>query len=339
MTRSWFGRSARGRRTLALLLAPLALASLGGCVHSGESTAAAEAPSTSQRPVQISPLPAATAQSAATVEPASTGEQATAAAPTTVPPTSEAPTTLPATTEAPTTTAEPTTTTAAPTTTLAVNIEPVPAAPVAFAAVGRAGGKATAAIQARLLEIGLWNAGPTGNYDLTTTQAVMAFQKYMGLSASGKVDQPTAQALQTVTERPHATTTVGDMVEVDKDKQLVFIVRGGRTLWTINASTGSGKAYAEPDKNHPGEIQSGVAITVVGLWKVTLERPDGWWPGDLGQIYRPKYFHGGEAVHGSNDVPNHPASHGCVRVSVPAMDFIWANDLMPLKSPVWVHGG
>jgi lipoprotein-anchoring transpeptidase ErfK/SrfK len=44
-------------------------------------------------------------------------------------------------------------------------------------------------------------------------------------------------------------------------------------------------------------------------------------------------------VHGSNSIPNYPASHGCVRVSVPAMDFIWEQNLMPMRITVWVHGG
>ena len=69
------------------------------------------------------------------------------------------------------------------------------------------------------------------------------------------------------------------------------------------------------------------------------ERPEGWWEGDLGEIYRPKYFKGGIAVHGSSSIPNYPASHGCVRVSVPAMDFIWEQNLMPMRITVWVHGG
>ena len=61
--------------------------------------------------------------------------------------------------------------------------------------------------------------------------------------------------------------------------------------------------------------------------------------GDLGEIYRPKYFTGGIAVHGSNHVPDYPASHGCVRVSVSAMDWIWEIGIMPLEIPVWVHEG
>jgi lipoprotein-anchoring transpeptidase ErfK/SrfK len=42
-------------------------------------------------------------------------------------------------------------------------------------------------------------------------------------------------------------------------------------------------------------------------------------------------------VHGSNNIPNYPASHGCVRVTTQAMDFIWANNLMPKGMAVWVH--
>ena len=55
--------------------------------------------------------------------------------------------------------------------------------------------------------------------------------------------------------------------------------------------------------------------------------------------YVVKYFTGGIAVHGSNHVPDYPASHGCVRVSVPAMDWIWASGIMPMNIPVWVHEG
>jgi lipoprotein-anchoring transpeptidase ErfK/SrfK len=125
----------------------------------------------------------------------------------------------------------------------------------------------------------------------------------------------------------------------DKQRQLLFVVQGGKTVWTLNTSTGNGLPYEEEDKNTPGEKQTGVAITPDGLWKVNRERPEGWWEGDLGEIYRPKYFRGGIAVHGSNSIPNYPASHGCVRVSVPAMDFIWDQNLMPMRITVWVHGG
>jgi lipoprotein-anchoring transpeptidase ErfK/SrfK len=80
------------------------------------------------------------------------------------------------------------------------------------------------------------------------------------------------------------------------------------------------------------------AITPVGTFRINRERPDGWWVGDLGQIYRPKYFIGGVAIHGSLSVPAHPASHGCVRVSVAAMDMIWEQEILPRGTTVVVYG-
>jgi lipoprotein-anchoring transpeptidase ErfK/SrfK len=119
----------------------------------------------------------------------------------------------------------------------------------------------------------------------------------------------------------------------------LFIVQEGKTVAVLNASTGDDREYEEPDANSPGVIIRGVALTPEGTFAIDRERPDGWWIGDLGQIYRPKYFIGGVAIHGSTSVPAYPASHGCVRVSVAAMDMIWDKDLLPRGTTVIVHSG
>jgi peptidoglycan hydrolase-like protein with peptidoglycan-binding domain len=271
---------------------------------------------------------------------ATTEDVTTSAAPTTVAPTT---TQAPTTTEAPTTTVAPTTTapvtTLAPTTTLASNVVLVDPISPPLQAVGGRSGNETARIQLRLTQLGFWLSAADGEYGLSTKQAVMAYEKYMGLDADGKVDQATADALTAMTQRPVARANAGTLVEVDKSKQLLFFVIGGQTAWILNTSTGNGEEYTEQDKNTPGEVITGVSLTPSGLHKVNRERPEGWWEGDLGEIYRPKYFVGGVAVHGSNSIPNYPASHGCVRVSVPAMDWIWDSGIMPLTTPVWVHDG
>jgi peptidoglycan hydrolase-like protein with peptidoglycan-binding domain len=266
-------------------------------------------------------------------------------------PTTEAPTTTiaPTTTVAPTTTAAPTTTvapstteatTTTTTTTLPVNIVEVPVLDPPIAALGTSDGAETARLQSRLMELGFWVQGADGDYGLTTRQAVMAFEKYMGFdSPDGKLDEQTAAAISNMDLRPVARANSGTLIEVDKAKQLLFFVIDGRTEFILNTSTGNGEPYEEPDQNTPGEIQRGISLTPSGLHDVNRERPEGWWEGDLGEIYRPKYFVGGVAVHGSNSIPNYPASHGCVRVSVPAMDWIWETGIMPLKTPVWVHDG
>ena len=218
------------------------------------------------------------------------------------------------------------------------NLEIVGVAPVPIEAVGTRDGEGTRILQDRLLQLGFWHAGSDGEYGHTTKQAVMAFQKYLGLPATGETDADTAAYLTNFTERGHGMADTGDLIEVDKSRQLLFVVRGGKTLWVINTSTGSEVPYEEENKKEPGKIEIGDSVTPVGLFKVNRERPEGWWEGDLGEIYRPKYFRGGVAVHGSNSIPDYPASHGCVRVSTSAMDFIWAFDLMPMKTVVWVHG-
>lgn len=216
------------------------------------------------------------------------------------------------------------------------NVEKVPMSKVAIAAVGSKDGAATAALQKRLLQLGFWLQKPDGKYDKTTRQAVMAFQKFIGIDVTGEVDLITATFIRFATVRGHGTANSGTLVEVDKTKQLLFVVQHGKTLWTVNASTGSGVDFTWVDP-HAGVTRKDKAVTPEGLFMTTRERTKGWWEGDLGKIYRPKYFSGGIAIHGMTSVPAVPASHGCVRVSLMAMDFIWDHNLVPLHTPVWVH--
>jgi peptidoglycan hydrolase-like protein with peptidoglycan-binding domain len=250
------------------------------------------------------------------------------------------PSTVATTVATTTTTVAPTTSTTIATTTTAPPdpyLVPPPMFPIQPLKKGSSGERVVD-LQNRLLQLGFWVDAADGHYGLATSQAVMAFQKYFNISdKSGRVDEATAAALNTVPSKARPWATEGDLIEVNKAAQVLHIIRGGQAIWTLNVSTGSGNPYTETSKKEPGKILKGDAQTPDGLYQVNRERAEGWWEGELGQLYRPKYFRGGIAVHGSNNIPNYPASHGCVRVSTPAMDFIWANNLMPLGMPVWVH--
>jgi N-acetylmuramoyl-L-alanine amidase len=52
-------------------------------------------------------------------------------------------------------------------------------------------------------------------------------------------------------------------------------------------------------------------------------------------MWRPNYFYRGYALHGSASVPAYPASHGCVRVTVAAMNRLWS--LLRVGMPVSVY--
>jgi len=207
-----------------------------------------------------------------------------------------------------------------------------------ISASGQRSGPSAQASQLKLLELGFWLADPNGKFDDSTTQAVMAFQKYFQLRPTGSINAATAYLLERMMIPAVATTKEGTLAEVDKSRQLLFLIQDGITTYVMNTSTGDDRAYEEPDGNTPGVMIKGTAVTPVGSFKIDRERPDGWWIGDLGQIYRPKYFIGGVAIHGSMSVPAYPASHGCVRVTVRAMDFIWDNEILPRGTEVFVYG-
>lgn len=191
-------------------------------------------------------------------------------------------------------------------------------------------------LQYRLLELGFWNAGIDGLYGLSTKQAVMAFQKWTGLTATSVVDAMTAAFLNTTQCKPVAGRTTGDYFEVDKTKQIAFVVRDGKVVYTFNVSTGNGKDYDEEDQRSGGRA-TGVAITPVGDFRIYKERDEKVYEGTLGSLYRPKFVVGGIAVHGSRSIPAYPASHGCIRVANPVMDLIWLENLLPQGAKVWIH--
>lgn len=185
-----------------------------------------------------------------------------------------------------------------------------------------------AALQRDLHNLGYWLGARNDSFGLLTEQAVTAFQKVEGLTADG-VAGPATMAALAGAERP-TTSATGNLVEVDKGRQVLFVVRGGAVAWALNASTGTERPYQVDGRTE-------LADTPPGHWTVDWA-VDGTDVGALGALYRPRYFHeDGIAVHGYYSVPPYPASHGCVRVTEAAMDWLWAEKLMPLGSAVWVH--
>lgn len=186
------------------------------------------------------------------------------------------------------------------------------------------------ALQQRLTVLGYWLGTPDGSYGNLTRQAVMAAQKATGLTRDG-VAGPRTRAALARGVRPAARTTRGRVIEVDLRRQVLLVVDNGRVIRILNTSTGSGEYYTAPD-GHTAH-----AVTPTGTFRVGWQ-VNGWHASPLGQLYRPKYFHSrGIAVHGYTSVPASPASHGCVRVSLPAMDMLWTGDLMPVGTRVTVY--
>jgi peptidoglycan hydrolase-like protein with peptidoglycan-binding domain len=243
---------------------------------------------------------------------------------TTAPPTTEAPATTAApTTSAPPTTAAPTTTTAAPTTT--TKPKPKPAAPTKLRSGSE--GAQVKALQRRLHELGYQVQAADGQFGPETHHSVVAFQKVNRLGRDGVVGPITRRAL----ERPQVprprSTSPGFHVEADLTLQVVYMVRDGRIVEILDASSASGQTYT---------VDGDVRLAVTPMGRFVIQRKiDAWRQSKLGLLYRPAYFVGGYALHGAPSVPPFPASHGCIRITITAMDRWFAR--LPVGTPMLVY--
>jgi hypothetical protein len=190
-------------------------------------------------------------------------------------------------------------------------------------------GAAVLQLQSKLLSLGYWLDDAGAQYGLTTAQAVTAFQKVNNLPRTGVFDLLT-QAVMRSAHRPVPRSTSGYVVEVDLAHQVILVTNNGSTQWIINTSTGGGYTYTFGG-------QSYLAVTPPGHYNVWFQI-DGIQNGRLGQLYRPKYFtHDGIAFHGYPEVPAYPASHGCVRMTNAAINWVWDANIIPIGTAVWVY--
>jgi hypothetical protein len=150
-------------------------------------------------------------------------------------------------------------------------------------------GPGVRALERRLAELHYALRGADGYYGGDDAEAVLAFQKVNGLPRTGRVDRALWARLAAAGV-PHARFG-GTHVEIDKSRQVLFLVRDGNVALVVHASTGA------------------TGNTPVGLWHV-YRKVAGWsWV-----LWYPNYFLRGFAIHGYPSVPAYPASHGCVRV-------------------------
>ena len=149
--------------------------------------------------------------------------------------------------------------------------------------------------------------GLFGSDDL---EAMYAFEKIEGLPRTGAVDASVWRRLARA--RIPQARYAGDHVEIDKARQVLFVVRGGNVALTVATSTGA------------------TGNTPLGEWHVYRKVAGFDWV-----LYYPSYFLRGFAVHGYPDVPPYPASHGCARIPMWIAQTVY--DAIPDGSVVYVY--
>ena len=207
-----------------------------------------------------------------------------------------------------------------------VTSQPGAVAPAAAASVASAQpvlrlgahGSAVKALQQRLAALRYFDVGTAdGVFGQNTYHAVIAFEKVQGLTRDGVVGPAVWAKLASPYVPAPRYRLAAASLEVSLAKQVIYYVRDGTIQRIIDASTGSGAWYYSQGR-------WARAVTPTGRFRI-YSRYNGWQAGPLGSLYRPNYFYGGYAVHGMTSVPAYPASHGCVRMTVPTMDRMWSS--------------
>jgi lipoprotein-anchoring transpeptidase ErfK/SrfK len=109
--------------------------------------------------------------------------------------------------------------------------------------------------------------------------------------------------------------SAGLAVEIDITRQVLVVSRAGVVQRVLDVSSGSESVYYQRGARN-------IAHTPRGHYAIG-RRINGLHKSDLGLLYRPVFFYQGYAIHGSDSVPAFPASHGCVRITNPAMDRLY----------------
>jgi L,D-transpeptidase catalytic domain len=150
---------------------------------------------------------------------------------------------------------------------------------------------------------------------LGTRLATLAFRKVNGMGRSMGYRRAIFRKLLMGRGAFQPQFDDGHHVEADLSRQVMALVEGDKPVATFHISSGTGGTP-----------------TVRGNFRFYLKQP-GY---NSKRMYYSVYFIGGYATHGYNPVPNHPASHGCIRNPIPFSRFIY--DWIRIGDPMHVYG-
>ena len=240
--------------------------------------------------------------------------------------------------------------------------QPPSAAPLAAPLSLGSAGEDVRRVQERLTELGFQPGPADGQFGAGTQQAVWAFKKLIGTlqweDFAARNDQTivTEEVWQQMADpnvrflprRPGS----GTHVEVYLPQQVMAVFRDDEPIFIAHISSGEldsdgkpatfcetatydtdeyGSPYPEPvtkqvcaESKSPG-----------GVFKFNRSY-DGQRISPLGGMKNPWYFNYGIAIHGAQNVPTQPASHGCIRISNSLADVF--PDLVERGNRVYVWG-
>ena len=158
-----------------------------------------------------------------------------------------------------------------------------------------------------------------------TRQRLCAFRLSAGLPVStedmeaGSEEEALLMATKTLGTPFTSAILAERWVLIDETCQIMFVGLGTERLqFVFPTSTGLADFPTRPQVR--SEVFKYDPALENGGWHDSFDFPAAEDNPLNGNMYKPLYFDGGQAIHGANNVPRSPASHGCARLRLDDMN-------------------
>jgi hypothetical protein len=199
--------------------------------------------------------------------------------------------------------------------------------------------KALAALQ--------FDPGPIdGIFGGATVRAVWAFEKIVlgtpRTEMRGVVTPDIWTQMNSDVRVAPRRTPGGTHMEVYIPEQVSVLFKDGEARVISHVSSGENIEWCDvvdidlDDGTTEEKGICGISLTPGGVFHFD-RKVDGWRNAKLGRLYQPVYFNYGIAIHGSGNVPDYPASRGCVRHPMHIAEYL--PDLIEINDMIYVFDG
>jgi hypothetical protein len=202
------------------------------------------------------------------------------------------------------------------------------------------------AMQAALAAL-QFDPGPIdGIFGGATVRAVWAFEKIVlgtpRTEMRGVVTPDIWKQMNSDVRVAPRRTPGGTHMEVYIPEQVSVLFKDGEARVISHVSSGENIEWCDvvdidlDDGTTEEKGICGISLTPGGVFHFE-RKVDGWRNAKLGRLYQPVYFNYGIAIHGSGNVPDYPASRGCVRHPMHIAEYL--PDLIEINDMIYVFDG
>jgi len=165
-------------------------------------------------------------------------------------------------------------------------------------------------------------SGPFTRQQLCAARMALNLPISLADMAPGSPEEQALMAATSIAVPANAVTSWTRWILIDKTCQIMFAGDQGSVAFVFKTSTGE-PGWETSDQSGAQLFRYNPALANGG-WHNSSKFPVAEDNPLNGNMYKPIYFNGGQAIHGANNVPPAPASKGCARLRVENQDSLVA---------------